>query len=164
MNSETQKADVQPGTLPVSAEVDLWPRPRRNRHHRIDAACGHNFCHPAHKIIPMEGQNHLREMQRYVANVAITPSTFRKLGAGFVEAAQEFLASLNLKQLANLEPSEYPKWLEDQTQALMASFPLAERWGPARKSIIRRCRALPRCRSYRTGHDKRPRTGSEHAR
>ena len=83
----------------------------------------------------MEGQNHLREMQRYVANVAITPSTFRKLGAGFVEAAQEFLASLNLKQLANLEPSEYPKWLEDQTQALMASFPLAERWGPARKSI-----------------------------
>src|SRR5437899_4416368 len=45
--------------------------------------------------------------------------------AGFVEAAQEFLASLNLKQLANLEPSEYPKWLEDQTQALMASFPLA---------------------------------------
>src|SRR5207253_9424604 len=82
----------------------------------------------------MEGQNHLREMQRYVANVAITPSTFRKLGAGFVEAAQEFLASLNLKQLANLEPSEYPKWVEDQTQALMASFPLAERWGPARKS------------------------------
>ena len=67
MNSETQKADVQPGTLPVSAEVDLWPRPRRNRHHRIDAACGHNFCHPAHKIIPMDGQNHLREMQRYVA-------------------------------------------------------------------------------------------------
>ena len=83
----------------------------------------------------MEGQNHLCEMQRYVANVAITPSTFRKLGAGFVEAAQEFLASLNLKQLANLEPSEYPKWLEDQTQALMASFPIAERWGPARKSI-----------------------------
>src|SRR5947209_4601822 len=135
MDSDTRKGDVQPGALPVSAEVDLWPRPRRNRHHRIDAACGHNFCYPAHKIIPMEGQNHLREMQRYVANVAITPSTFRKLGAGFVEAAQEFLASLNLKQLANLEPSEYPKWLEDQTQALMASFPIAERWGPARKSI-----------------------------
>ena len=83
----------------------------------------------------MDAQNHLCEMQRYVANVAITPSTFRKLGAGFVEAAQEFLASLNLKQLANLEPSEYPKWLEDQTQALMARFPVAERWGPARKSI-----------------------------
>src|SRR5207253_10710022 len=78
-------------------------RSRQPRHHRIDAVCGHNFCHPAHKIIPMEGQNHLREMQRYVANVAITPSTFRKLGAGFVEAAEEFLASLNLKQLANLE-------------------------------------------------------------
>src|SRR6266566_7673010 len=57
-------------------------RPRQPRHHRIDAACGHNFCYPAHKIIPMEGQNHLREMQRYVANVAITPSTFRKLGGG----------------------------------------------------------------------------------
>ena len=83
----------------------------------------------------MEGQNHLCEMQRYVANVAITPSTFRKLGAGFVEAAQEFLASLNLQQLANLEPSDYPKWLEDQTRALMARVPIAERWGPARKSI-----------------------------
>jgi hypothetical protein len=83
----------------------------------------------------MEGQNHLCEMKRYVANVAITPSTFRKLGAGFVEAAQEFLASLNLQQLANLEPSDYPKWLEDQTRALMARFPIAERWGPARKSI-----------------------------
>jgi hypothetical protein len=83
----------------------------------------------------MEGQNHLCEMQRYVANVAITPSTFRKLGAGFVEAAQEFLASLNLQQLANLEPSDYPKWLEDQTRALMARFPIAERWGPARNSI-----------------------------
>src|SRR5436305_9837822 len=73
-------------------------RPRQPRHHRIDAACGRNFRYPAHKIIPMDGQNHLREMQRYVANVAITPSTFRKLGAGFVEAAQEFLASLNLKR------------------------------------------------------------------
>src|SRR5213080_4380817 len=75
-------------------------RPRQPRHHRIDAACGHNFCYPAHRIIPMEGQNHLCEMQRYVANVAITPSTFRKLGAGFVEAAQDFLASLNLQQLS----------------------------------------------------------------
>jgi hypothetical protein len=52
----------------------------------------------------MEGQNHLCEMQRYVANVAITPS-------------------------------DYPEWLEDQTQALIARFPIAERWGPARKSI-----------------------------
>src|SRR5947199_10611691 len=135
MDSEIEMRDVQPGTFAVSAEVGLSPWSRMTTRHRIDAASGHNFCHPAHKIIPMEGQNHLREMQRYVANVAITPSTFRKLGAGFVEAAQEFLASLNLKQLANLEPSEYPKWLEDQTQALMARFPIAERWGPARKSI-----------------------------
>src|SRR5438876_10373728 len=108
-------------------------RPRQPRHHRIDAACGHNFCYPAHKIIPMEGQNHLREMQRYVANVAITPSTLRILGAGFVEVAQDFLASLNLKQLANLEPSEYPKLLEDHMQAFMARFPLAARWVTARE-------------------------------
>src|SRR3989442_9940805 len=26
-------------------------RPRQPRHHRIDAACGRNFCYPAHKII-----------------------------------------------------------------------------------------------------------------
>src|SRR5437870_8905328 len=108
-------------------------RPRQPRHHRIDAACGHNFCYPAHRIIPMEGQNHLCEMQRYVANVAITPSTFRKLGAGFVEAAQEFLASLNLQQLANLEPSDYPKWLEDQTRALMARVPNSRTLGASQK-------------------------------
>ena len=81
----------------------------------------------------MEGQNHLCEMQRYVANVAITPSTFRKLGAGFVEAAQEFLASLNLQQLANLEPSDYPKWLEDQTRALMARVPNSRTLGASQK-------------------------------
>src|SRR5438552_14559164 len=28
-------------------------RPRQPRHHRIDAACGRNFCYPAHKIIPI---------------------------------------------------------------------------------------------------------------
>jgi hypothetical protein len=79
--------------------------------------------------------HHLCEMQRYVANVAITPSTLRKLGAGFVEAAQEFLAGLDLEPLATLDSSKYPEWLENQTQALMARFPIAERWGPARKSI-----------------------------
>jgi hypothetical protein len=59
----------------------------------------------------------------------------QETGSGLLGSSTEFLASLNLKSLANLEPSEYPKWLEDQTQALMARFPIAERWGPARKSI-----------------------------
>src|SRR5438477_593060 len=79
--------------------------------------------------------NHLRDMRRYVADVAITASALRKQGAaGFVLAAREFLANLDLGTLAGLEPSEYPDWLETQTQALAAKFPI-DRWGPARKAI-----------------------------
>jgi hypothetical protein len=80
-------------------------------------------------------QNLLRDMQRYVANIGITASALRNLGAGdFVRAAREFLGSLDLNPLATLDPLEYPKWLDDQTQELMAKFP-SPLWGPARKSI-----------------------------
>jgi hypothetical protein len=75
-------------------------------------------------------------MQRYVANVAITASVFRNKnlkGGGFVAAARKYLADVDLKPLANLDPSEYPKWLEDRTQELMAKLPV-QLWGPARKA------------------------------
>ena len=79
--------------------------------------------------------NHLCDLRRYVANVAITASALRKQGAaGFVSTAREFLANLDLKTLASVGPSEYPDWLETQTQALAAKFPI-NRWGPARKAI-----------------------------
>ncbi len=75
-------------------------------------------------------------MQRYVANISITASALRNLGGGgFVRVAREFLGNLDLKGLASLDPSAYPEWLENTTKALMAKFPIKDRWGPARKSI-----------------------------
>jgi hypothetical protein len=74
-------------------------------------------------------------MQRYVANVGITASALRNAGdSGFVSAARAFLANLDLKPLAEMQPLDYPKWLNDQTQALMEKFPI-KLWGLARKSV-----------------------------
>jgi hypothetical protein len=78
---------------------------------------------------------HLDEMQHYIAKVGVTPSALRNLGAeGFVEAAITFLSSIDLNQLANSNTTAYPQWLDAQTQALTAAFPLP-RWGPARKAV-----------------------------
>src|SRR5260370_32441236 len=83
----------------------------------------------------MRDENRLREMQRYVAKVGITASAVRNLGAGgFMRAATEFLVDLDLNPLVALDPAEYPKWLDVQTEALMAKFPV-KLWGPARKCI-----------------------------
>jgi hypothetical protein len=85
----------------------------------------------------MQDQIHLTEMQRYIAEVAITPSALRNLGAkGFVRAAQEFLTHIDLKPLRTIDPSGYPAWLECETRALMERPPFNdELWGPARKSM-----------------------------
>jgi hypothetical protein len=78
----------------------------------------------------------LTEMQRYIANVGITGSALRGLGAaGFVRAAQEFLAGVALASLTTIDPSQYPDWLESETEALMEAFPKKGLWGPARKSM-----------------------------
>src|SRR5713226_293522 len=90
------------GTLEKQRRIltDCSPRTRRRR----EVTLG----------IPV--QNHLRDMQRYVANVAITPSALRNLGTGgLVRTAREFLGNLDLRPLATLDPSAYSKWLETQT-------------------------------------------------
>lgn len=91
-----------------------------------------------HRIVKsptMHNQKHLFDMQRYTATVGITASALRNLGPGrFVQTAREFLGGLDLSPLATLDSSEYPKWLEVQTQALMSKFPRPF-WGPARKAI-----------------------------
>jgi hypothetical protein len=75
-------------------------------------------------------------MQRYIADVAITPSALRGLGAkGFVEAAQHFLAGIDLKPLGAIDPAMYPGWLDCETQELTKAFPVQGLWGPARKCI-----------------------------
>ena len=76
-------------------------------------------------------------MQQYVANIGITASALRNLGdKGFVKAARDFLANLDLKPLITLESSVYENWLVVQTEALRVKFPKDHPWwGPARKSV-----------------------------
>src|ERR1700733_11061507 len=75
-------------------------------------------------------------MQEYVANVGITASALRNLGApSFVKTPRQFCANIDLTALIRLDPSAYPAWLNGQTNALMESFPKKDLWGPARKSI-----------------------------
>jgi hypothetical protein len=84
----------------------------------------------------MQDQVFLGRMQRYVAEVAITPSALRNLGAkGLVTEAQNFLAAINLKTLTTIEPSAYPGWLCQQTEDLVKRWGVGELWGPARKSV-----------------------------
>jgi hypothetical protein len=81
-------------------------------------------------------QQHLKELQRYVAKVGMTASALRNLGAkGFVKVAIEFLSAIDLRQLATTTPAAYPQWLDTQTTALMQQFPLPNLWGPARKAV-----------------------------
>jgi hypothetical protein len=80
-------------------------------------------------------QQHLREMQVYIAKVGMTPSALRNLGAkGFVKVAIQFLSGIDLTPLVGLNPSGYRQWLDNQTNALMAAFPI-KLWGPARKAM-----------------------------
>jgi hypothetical protein len=75
-------------------------------------------------------------MQRYVANVAITPSTLRNLGAkDLVRAARQRLAEIDMKPLATIATAAYAQWLDRETQLMMAVFPIRDLWGPARKSL-----------------------------
>lgn len=81
-------------------------------------------------------QQHLDEMQHYVAKVGTTASALRNQGgSGLVSTAISFLSGIDLKQLASHTPATYRQWLDTQTNALMGQFPVAGLWGPARKVV-----------------------------
>jgi hypothetical protein len=78
----------------------------------------------------------LPRMQRYVANLAITPSVFRAKGSdGAMHAAITFFSKLDLRTVHH--PVSFDAFLEEQTAALRAAFPFADwrPWGPARKAL-----------------------------
>ena len=85
----------------------------------------------------MQKQEFLELMQRYEANISIGGSTLRNQGAeGVAEAAREFLSALNLSELKNIKPADYPSILEKWTSDLKAKLPDgAKNWGTARKAI-----------------------------
>jgi hypothetical protein len=73
---------------------------------------------------PMKTPSRLPELQQYYANVGITASALRNLGAsGVVAAARRFLGTMDLMPLMDLDPADYPQWLDRQTTALMLRFP-----------------------------------------
>ena len=78
-----------------------------------------------------------RQIQRYLANGVIGPSTLRSQGDGVTGVAREFLAGLDFSELKNLREGDYAKWLNNKTGKLMRQFPQAarENWGAARKAI-----------------------------
>lgn len=85
----------------------------------------------------MQKQEFLELMQRYEANISIGGPTLRNQGAkGVAEAAREFLSALNLSELKNIKPADYPSILEKWTSDLKTKLPDgAKNWGTARKAI-----------------------------
>src|SRR5215208_4833942 len=76
----------------------------------------------------------LVEVQRYVANLAITTPFFRAKGsAGAMEVAIEFVCKLDLSEP---KPSLFAEYLDKHTAALQSDFlPDWRPWGPARKAL-----------------------------
>jgi hypothetical protein len=59
---------------------------------------------------PDRRSNHIRDMRRYVADVAITASALRNQGGpGFVLAARVFLPNLDFGALKKIETTEIPE-------------------------------------------------------
>src|SRR4051812_18077097 len=79
----------------------------------------------------------LKRLQRFVVNIAVSASSLRNQGAeGVVHAARCFLIDLDLLPLKTIELSDYPKWLDDNTNELVQHLPEGARnWGAARKVI-----------------------------
>jgi len=80
----------------------------------------------------------LRHLQRYLANIAIGPTTLRNQGPpGVRREAIEFLEGLDLRRLKRTKPRDYRRVLNDWTEKLMGSLPRGARknFGAARKAI-----------------------------
>lgn len=76
-------------------------------------------------------------IQRYVAYVAIAPSTVRNQGAPrVVERARQHLSQISLGGFGTAHESAFVLKLDAETQQLMAAIPRGGRsWGLARKAL-----------------------------
>jgi hypothetical protein len=78
----------------------------------------------------------IKEMQRFVANISITPSAVRsRRGAkGAMHTVIKFLAVLDISSLA--DASRFSRWLDDTTDQLLSRLPSDfQFWGTARKCV-----------------------------
>jgi len=78
-----------------------------------------------------------QERQAYLATVAITSSVLRNQGApGVIQAAQGFLATLDLGRFTATNEADYLAILDTVTVELQYRLPIgAQRWGAARKAL-----------------------------
>lgn len=85
----------------------------------------------------MQGKDNLLQMQRYVANIAISGSTLRNQGAkGVINITRTYLANLDLYVLKKIDNSKYSDQLNEWTDELLRKLPNgAKNWGTARKGI-----------------------------
>src|SRR5437667_8913107 len=83
----------------------------------------------------MEGQNHLCEMQRYVANVAITPLYVQETGGGLRGSSTRISCQPQPEATSESRTLGISEVVGGSNASAHGSFPLVERWGPARKSI-----------------------------
>jgi hypothetical protein len=76
-------------------------------------------------------------MQRSVEVTAIGPSSLRNQGAsGVINAAQEFLAVLDLSELSTSTKGDFPSHIDTATHSLLLALPKeAQNWGAARKAV-----------------------------
>ncbi len=77
-----------------------------------------------------------RDMQRYIAVTAIGPSTLRNQGsAGVIEAAQDYLAGIDLGGFCTKDERTFLMVLDAATEKLKRTLPReAQNWGAARKA------------------------------
>ena len=76
----------------------------------------------------------ISDVQRRIANTSIGASTLRGQMPGSVQIARQYLRTLDLRELGNLNESEFAHWLEDRTHELKEKLPEPS-WGVARKAI-----------------------------
>jgi len=77
-----------------------------------------------------------RDMQRYIAVTTIGPSTLRNQGsAGVIEAAQNYLAGIDLGGFRTKDERTFLMVLDAATEKLKRTLPReAQNWGAARKA------------------------------
>ena len=83
------------------------------------------------------GTPNIWDVQRFVAYVAIGPSTLRNQGAcGMARAASQYLEGIGLKAYSVASEPDFHKRLEQDTDRLQRKFPSGgQNWGSARKAL-----------------------------
>jgi hypothetical protein len=78
----------------------------------------------------------LREIQAYVARVAIGPSTVRGQGEGLVASARASCSSMPLDRFSTLNEAEFARRVDEATIEVQDRMPtLTRSWGMARKIV-----------------------------